>query len=439
MYESQASGMPAAMTEQQIRVNTRAAMGEVAAFRHSGPVVGVHGQEAFTPQQTLTDVPSTEQQYGHSPGRAVYSDMANNSVPMPNQPVLFFKRCDRCDWSSIASYDARAYDGAVKDYDSHMREAHSENADQGDPSSRSKDQEEFNLATKPRKVEACEDDGLVNLSKARFFRTPFSWKNCQLSVPLQQKPVCTVVDFEAFGIEVNNKTLLRDLHDRGHKSLKLKLFTDQNLTIVPTMQDTVLGFTQGASGRLYTSKAWKEISGTKEAIKAGMNYMLLCRHMHPLDSGPQVLFKVMLEKYLCGNANQTNLASFFGSVTWENASRATRSEVPHKYQELVNKWDTTFGGGAGPSYLENNDLFDRKVVESLKRVAPLSPHGKKSKVSRTTNNWCGLFNTPKGCTNYPREGGCTDQAGKEWKHGCNTRENGKHCNKSDHNRANHVA
>ena len=433
--------MPAAMTEQQIRTNTRAAMGDISGFRHPGPMVGIHGQEAFIPQRTLPDVSNTEQRYGHSPGRSVHSDSTSNSVaiPKPNQPVLFIKRCDRCDWSSIATYDPRAYDGAVRDYDSHMREAHNENAEQGDYSSRSRDQEEFNLATKPRKVEACEDDSLVNLCKARFFRTPFSWKNCQLSIPLQQKPVCTVVDFEPFGIEVNNKALLKDLHDRGHKSLKLKMFTDQNLTMVPTMQDTVLGFTQGSSGRLYTSKAWKEISGAKEAIKAAMNYMLLCRHMHPMDSGPQVLFKVMLEKYLSGSANQSNLASFFGSVTWENASRATRSEVPHKYQELVNKWDTTFGGGAGPSYLGNNEQLDKRVVESLKRVASLSPQGRKTKVGRTSNNWCGVFNSPKGCINYPREGGCTDPAGKEWKHGCNVRENGKHCNSSDHNRANHVA
>ena len=70
---------------------------------------------------------------------------------------------------------------------------------------------------------------------------------------------------------------------------------------------------------------------------------------------------------------------------------------------------------------------------------PLSPHVKNSKVSRSSNNWCVLFNTPEGCTNGPREGGCTDQAGKEWKHGFNFRENGKNCNKSDHNRANHKA
>ena len=118
----------------------------------------------------------------------------------------------------IASYDALAYDGAVRDYDSHMKEAHSESTDQGESGSRSKDNDEYILATKPRTVEACEDDGLVNLCKARFYRTQFSWKNCQLSIPIQQKPTCTVGDFEPFGIKVNNKTLLRELHDRGTSS-----------------------------------------------------------------------------------------------------------------------------------------------------------------------------------------------------------------------------
>ena len=292
MFENQYGGMPASMTEQQIRSNTHAAMAEMAEFRHQGPVAGVHRQELSTPQLAPPEYTRQEQQqFSHSPGR-----VANPEMPwvLPHQPVLYVKRCEKCEWSSIATYDSRAYDGAVRDYDSHMREAHTESNDQGDSSSRSKDTEEFSLATKPRKVEACEDDGLANLCKARFFRFPFSWKSCQLSMPIQQKPTCTVVDMEALGIQVNNKALLKDLHDRGFKTFKLKNFTDANLTMVPNSQDMVLGFEKGASGRLFTSKAWKEISGVKDAIKAALNYMQLSRHFHPLDSGPQVLYKVQI-------------------------------------------------------------------------------------------------------------------------------------------------
>jgi hypothetical protein len=151
------------------------------------------------------------------------------------------------------------------------------------------------------------------------------------------------------------------------------------------------------------------------------------------------LSQVMFEKYLAGNATQANLASFFGTVAWELANRATRKEVPHKYQELVNKWDTTFGAGAGPSFLEN-EYLDKKVAESLMRVAPLAPLSPSGKRKRTitANNWCGMFNTPKGCPNTPKEGGCTDQSGKVWKHGCNIRVSGRACNSTDHNRLNHV-
>ena len=217
--------------------------------------------------------------------------LAQDQTP---QPVLYIKSCSKCDWSSIPSYDPQAYAGAVSDYESHKKEYHPDPKDTGDLSSRSKDSEEYINATKPRKVEACEDDGVVNFCPVRFWRSPMSWKNAQLSLPLEQTPVCTVGDFEPFGIEVNNRSLLRDLHNRGYKSLKLKHFTDQNLTVVPSQQDTLLGFEPGSSGRLFTTKSWKEITSTKDAIKAASNYMELSRSIHPLDSGPQILFKVIL-------------------------------------------------------------------------------------------------------------------------------------------------
>ena len=250
-------------------------------------------------------------------------------------------------------------------------------------------------------------------------------------------------DFEPFGIEVNNRPLLRDLHNRGHKSLKLKSFTDANLTVVPNMQDNVLGFEKGNNGRLFTSKAWKEISSTKDAIKAALNYMELYRSIHPLDSGPQILFKVMFEKYIAGVATQANLASFFGSVTWELANRAARSELPYRYQELVNKWDTAYGAAAVSTYLDNSDMWDQKVRESLKRVAPFNiknikkPVNPSPKKPRKPHSWCPMFNMQGGCSNNPRVGGCTDQKGVEWNHGCNVRVDGRMCNKDDHCRFNH--
>ena len=140
----------------------------------------------------------------------------------------------------------------------------------------------------------------------------------------------------------------------------------------------------------------------------------------------------MFEKYLSGVANPANLASFFGSVTWELANRAARSEIPYRHQELVNKWDSTYGSAAVSSYLDNTALVDRKVAESLKRLAP------NASLYKPVHTWCGQFNSSAGCRNTPKDGGCTDQNGKDWKHGFNVRVDGRPCNKSNHNRASHV-
>ena len=56
-----------------------------------------------------------------------------------------------------------------------------------------------------------------------------SWKNSQLAIPLEQSPVCSLGDFEPFGLEVNNRKLIRDLHSLGFKSPKLSDFSDVNL------------------------------------------------------------------------------------------------------------------------------------------------------------------------------------------------------------------
>ena len=443
------SGSPAPVSTPQLQSALAFARAETESFRHGGPGPSSVSQNT-TQQPHLNQASSVDNTFylgQHSQGQeqqlvtpsagvvqSATPAAAIGSIPIP----LYVMKCQKCDWSSIPTHDANAYAGAVSHYDSHMREFHPVPKSNAETPSGSKDSEEFRAATKPRKVEECEDDGVVNLCKARFFRSPLSWKNSQLSLPLEQVPVCTVGDYEPFGIEVNNRSLLKDLHKRDNKNLKLKHFTDTNLTMVPTMQDTVLGFERGQNGRLFTSKAWKEIANTRDAMKAALNYMELCRSIHPLDSGPQILFKVMFEKYMLGVATPTNLASFFGTVTWELANRAARSELPYRHQELMNKWDTAYGSVAVSAYLENPALLDKKVAESLKRVAPNSPNKLTPKRARKPNSWCPIFNSQNGCTNIQSEEGCTDQNGVEWKHGCNVRVNNHPCNKSEHSRVNHV-
>ena len=146
---------------------------------------------------------------------------------------------------------------------------------------------------------------------------------------------------------------------------------------------------------------------------------------------------------MLGVATATNLANFFGSVTWELANRAARSELPYRYQELMNKWDTTYGSVSASAFMDNSALMKQtvaeQVAEAVKRFAPIGSPGKNpNKKARRTHTWCSMFNTLNGCQNPQREGGCTDQKGVQWNHGCNARVQNRPCNSTEHNKFNHV-
>ena len=293
------SGMPTAVSEEVLASNTRAAVADMHSMRHQGP--------GGTEQPSLANT-QTPQQFANT------SFQAPSPPVTPNQshslssvhhltpgscvaPTTYIKYCNKCSWHSIPTTDAAAYSGAVSDLESHKKEAHPETKDAGEFSMKSKDIEEYKLATTLREVQACQDDAVNNLCPVRFWSSPISWKSCQLALPLDQSPVCSLREFEPFGLEVNNRKLIRDIHSLGLKSPKLSDFSDDNLKVVPSQQDTFVGLEKGESGRIFTKKVMKEISSTREAIKAVSNYRELMRMIHPLYSGPQTLFKVKLFFY----------------------------------------------------------------------------------------------------------------------------------------------
>ena len=281
-------GMPAPITEQQLRASLQATTANIASMRHQGPQAE---QLSFpTPGQ-----PSNSATHAH--GQTPYAPPLGGvqALSLTNQaPTIYVKYCNKCSWSSIPTTDGAAYAGAVIDLQDHKKEAHPEAKESGDYSINFKDSEDYKQATSLRDVEACKDDGVNNFCPVRFWRGPMSWKNSQLALPLTQTPVCGVGDFEPFGIEVNNRKLLKDIHYLGCKSLKLSDFSDVNLRLVPSQQDTFVGLEKGHSGRIFTKKVLKEISNVKESIKAVSNYNELMRMIHPLYSGPPILFKVRL-------------------------------------------------------------------------------------------------------------------------------------------------
>ena len=354
--------------------------------------------------------------------------------PLP----VYTKQCEVCSWQSISTTDPQAYQGAVADLELHMKYAHAEQKEY--KSASCKETEEYKRATQLVDIPATQDDCHLNLSPVRFMRAPLSWKNCQLQLPVEQLPVCTYGDYEAYGIEVNNRGLLKDLHNRATKSHRLKMFSDKNMKITPSQQENLVAFDKGVSGNLITTKEWKELASAKEAIKAAMNFMELCRAIHPLDSGPQILFKVMLEKFLEGCATAKQLEDFFSSVTWELANRAAKRELPYKHAELMLKWDQLHRYSSGPQQDSMSTSLDKQFKEYMRRMMG-SPASSPSKRPRTsfTSSWCQDFNRAAGCTNPASDGGgCTDKNGKALKHGCNVRTAGKMCNAVDHNRLGHT-
>ena len=457
--ENNAGGLPRPVQPDQLARNLQAAAQETMTFRHPGPHISHHdpvaaaAQDLPRPQVIPQGDNWSEDEYSgqfqanilstRPPEDRTWTVPLNSVVP---HQALYVKTCRRCSWSTIPTSDPLAYSGAVADYESHLREDHPELKDTGDAGSRSKENDEYKRATQLRKVETTQDDAFSNLCEARFWRTPLSWRNTQLQLPMEQLPLCTVGDFEPLGLEVNNRKLLSDLHNRSCRSLKLKYFSDQNLKIVPAQQDTLVGFERGAGGKMYTAKAYKELNGVKDAIKAVHNYMELNRYFHPLDSGPQVLYRVLFEKFVEGLVSPDPIVKFFTSIQWELANRASKKELPYKYEELLIKWDTTIRQPSAFGISDSAELdkkIDQKVKETLSRGGGGGGGGNQlgppQKRPRPQNNpWCPLYNTPSGCSNVRQGKGCKDHAGKIFRHGCNVRKaDNKSCNSYSHNAHDH--
>ena len=96
---------------------------------------------------------------------------------------------------------------------------------------------------------------------------------------------------------------------------------------------------------------------------------------------------------MAGGTSAAQLEGFLSSVTWELANRAAKAEVPYKHAELLLKWVqmyrsiVTYGQAS----------FDEQVQIAVKRCLPkqvFSPN--KQKKAKTSNGWCGDYNTQQG-------------------------------------------
>ena len=443
-WADQYRGTPGSVTPAMLASSLATVAAQNASFRHQGPH-DVQGLVGGWPGQQ--EVPATAAQGLHLPqgahgmvGGLLGQQDAQPPAAHDHGLTVYIKKCSKCSWESIATTDPKAYQGAVADLELHMKHAHADQKEDRFSSHINKESEEYRRATQLVDVPATQDDCHLNLSPVRFFRAPLSWKNSQLQLPVEQQPVCTYGDYEPYGIEINNRGLLKDLHNRAIKNHRLKVFSDRNMKVTPSQQENLVAFDKGSSGNLITTKEWKELLNEKEALKAAHNYMELCRAIHPLDSGPQILFKTMLEKYLAGGTSAKQLEDFFSSVTWELANRAAKSELPYKHAELMLKWDQLYRYSSTPQVPPvGGSQMDKQLMVYMKRMMETT-NNHSPKKAKQSHSWCLDFNKQgTGCTNPAREGGgCTDKNGRNLKHGCSFRTEGKTCNSLDHNRWNHA-
>ena len=83
--------------------------------------------------------------------------------------------------------------------------------------------------------------------------------------------------------------------------------------------------------------------------------------------------------------------------------------------------------------------LEKQVEDIVKRSLPQQAYSpQKQKRQKPLHSWCLNFNLPQGCSNPQAGSGCVDSTGKNLKHGCNVRKDGRTCNASDHNKLNHT-
>ena len=147
-----------------------------------------------------------------------------------------------------------------------------------------------------------------------------------------------------------------------------------------------------------------ELMRGHEAMMAVSNYVDIMRFLHPMDPGPQALFKVVLEKYWSENASADRIRRYFATVCDENAGRACRDEAPLSFNDCKVHWNNT-----------EEVTRDKEKNPSKPRERSSGPTDRK----RKKLPFCGKFNTAEGCPfkKTPMEDGCINPNGYKYKHG----------------------
>ena len=264
--------------------------------------------------------------------------------------------CDRvgCSFATKKSQNPLVVSGLIAELDLHWRDKHSAGKESVD--SVHKDRMAYEEATKRVTVAEGVDNRSNLLHPMRFAPGVLDCRVAAKMSPLVQTPAYCHPDLFHMGVRIANEKTIRLLHDRSCKTLKLQMFSPQNLAARDNEQKKV---TTMEGGRFVEGDRYKDLRDARDALLAVDNYETVYSWLHPQDFGAKAMRRVVVEKYANGNVLSVGpILRFFTAVTYDNANRATRKELPLKYEELLTKWDqcypahTSTGGQADVAKLQ---------------------------------------------------------------------------------------
>ena len=371
--------------------------------------------------------------------------------PMSAEKEIFLLcQVEGCMFSTIKSWDSRDLQHLVKLLDIHTRTVHGDSAsdregrtEEREYSRAAKEDRELQAALATRKITKTLDDANLNLCEARFFAFPINLKVLGQNMPVTASPVNTIVDLSHLGVDVTNAELLRKLHSRGDTSTRLKHVSDTNLRSSQSSSDELVAIqAKFDKNQLKLGRNLKEIATAQEALKAMMNYVVLCRNFHPLDTSQMAMLRVAMEKFFVGPPSVASYSRFFEKVVHESSVRAHMKAVPLSYKEILDIWNTYI---EPPSVTQVN--IEKLVDQKIRQMSGANGKGRirsdkgDNRAKKPRSQYCPNWNVspaPPFCTNQQIVGGCTDSAGSQFVHSCSYRvAKGRTCGSNKHNRHTH--
>ena len=272
-----------------------------------------------------------------------------------------------CNWTSFRTSDPAQLEGCVLQYRTHLQYDHGNAGESSQeefsfPRSERSDRE-YKLATQKRSVQRVTDDGLHNLSDARFFAAPLDFTVLGNMMPTAISPVNTVVDFSHLGVRVVNQDILRKVHNRANPLIRLKDFHKPNLEAYhhPGDELTALKVTDR---EVKLGRKQKPLETAQDCVLAFLNYLLIMGQYHVLETSPKALFLVVLEKFFEGPPSPQQFIALFDKYIQDSAIRAQKKTSPLSYDEIKDIW--THHIAPSPVNMGSiSALLDKKIKEQL--------------------------------------------------------------------------